>query len=729
MDKRGSILGTLAGGSTVAAVGLSPILALGALSVTPLGAPALASGVVAAFVAAIFGSVCAASISRAPGEVSAPDASLAIVYASLCADLIIRGGPQLAVGEVIAALSLAVVLMGVLQLIAGWARLGQALKFLPYPVNAGIVTGTGLLVVWAQLGPAIGLEGSLTNYDWPGLIAGFKPWALSIGIVSALAAWLAPKRMQPLLTGLTLGIVLYYVVALLAERDAAGPTLGAISAFGATVERVAGFWGRVGPAWLFDTTLQVLPYAALLALEGTVELAHTSRAVAEITGARPDIHRGLIAQGAANILCGALAGLPIAPSHSQSLAAARTGTARTAIPGASAAVLLVIALLFGGFLAYVPAAVLAGLLVTVGVGLIDRWTRGLVGRAVRGGDAHADITWNLVIVAVVAAALFFGGVPLALLVGSVLAMVMLAHSLSAATSFIPEAGAHFASTRVWPSEQAEWLAQARSAIRVLRPRGGLFFGTADQLAAQLATIDQPVRYCVIDCSHLTVLDATGCQIVAAGARKLAARQVTTLLAGLDPANPHDRGLVALGLDTPSPKERWFRDLDHALEWVEGELLRDRWPEVAADQPVELAKTELARGLPGPEMEVLQSHLTVAEFEAGTVLFERGAAGAALYVIARGLVEIRVSTDVADRGSQRLAVFGPGRIFGETAMLTGGPRTADAVCVKPARLYELRHESLLELEGLYPVIHGKIIANLNLHLATRLMATTEIARGR
>jgi SulP family sulfate permease len=529
-----------------------------------------------------------------------------------------------------------------------------------------------------------------------------------------LSVWFAPKRIQPLLVGLAVGIILYHVTAAFAERGAAGPTLEAMSAFTTAHERVAGFWGRVGPAWLLETTFQVLPYAALLALEGMMELAHTSHAIAEITGVRPDIHRGLIAQGAANILCGVLAGLPVTPSHSQSSAAARMGEASSLIPGVSAAALFIAAIALGGLLAFVPAAALAGLLVTVGVGLIDRWTRGLVHRAARGGDAQAEIKWNLTIVAVVAGALFFGGVPLA---------------LSAVTSFLPEEGTRFASTRIWPVEQAAWLSQARSVIRVLRPRGGLFFGTAEQLAAQLAALDVPVRYCIIDCSGLTVLDATGCQIVAASARKLAGRRVTTLLAGLDPANAHDRGLVALGLDTPSPQDRWFRDLDHALEWVEAELLRERWPEVAADEAIELRQTHLAKGLPRAELEVLQSHLGATDVEAGKVLFERGAAGDALYVISQGLIEIRVATDAPGGHSRRLAVFGPGCIFGETAMLTRGPRTADAVCVKAARLYELRREALLELEGLFPVIHAKLIANLNLHLATRLMATTEIARGR
>jgi SulP family sulfate permease len=318
---------------------------------------------------------------------------------------------------------------------------------------------------------------------------------------------------------------------------------------------------------------------------------------------------------------------------------------------------------------------------------------------------------------------------MALLVGAILAMLMLARSLSVATSFPPEEGTRFASTRIWPAEQAVWLASARDVIRVLRPRGGLFFGTAEQLAEQLADLGAPMRYCVIDCSRLTVMDATGCQIVAAGARRLAGRHVTTLLAGLDPENPRDKALVALGLDAPSPHEHWFRDLDHALEWVEAKLLRERWPEVVSDEAIGVGDTLLAKGLSRVELDVLQTHLGTTDLEAGKLLFGRGAEGDALYVISRGLIEIRVPTVAQVGHHRRLAVIGPGCIFGETAMLSGGPRTADAVCVKPVRLYVLRRHELIELERLHPAIHAKIIANLNMHLLTRLMATTEIARDR
>jgi len=150
-------IAVVSGGSVIAALGLPQFLAVGALSVLPLGPQALATGILAAFVTGTLGTICCALISRTPGEIYGPRTSLGVIYASLCADLVMRGGPGVSLGEVMAGLSLAVVLMGVMQIIAGWARVGAAVKFLPYPVNAGFVTGVGALVVWCQLGPLFGL--------------------------------------------------------------------------------------------------------------------------------------------------------------------------------------------------------------------------------------------------------------------------------------------------------------------------------------------------------------------------------------------------------------------------------------------------------------------------------------------------------------------------------------------------------------------------------------------
>ena len=73
----------------------------------------------------------------------------------------------------------------------------------------------------------------------------------------------------------------------------------------------------------------------------------------------------------------------------------------------------------------------------------------------------------------------------------------------------------------------------------------------------------------------------------------------------------------------------------------------------------------------------------------------------------------------------MAAFGPGCVFGETSLFTGGLRTADAVCTQPTRLFVLRREPLADLQTQSPAVYGKIVANLNFHLTTRLRSTTEL----
>jgi CRP-like cAMP-binding protein len=109
-------------------------------------------------------------------------------------------------------------------------------------------------------------------------------------------------------------------------------------------------------------------------------------------------------------------------------------------------------------------------------------------------------------------------------------------------------------------------------------------------------------------------------------------------------------------------------------------------------------------------------------------FLAGGAGASMFVLDRGFVEIRIGSD-APLQSTRLAAFGPGSIFGEIAILNSNARTADAVCLEPSRLYELTRESLTELAQRSPALYTRIMENLNRHLASRLIVTTAAAQGR
>ncbi|HZN23423.1 MAG TPA: cyclic nucleotide-binding domain-containing protein, partial [Burkholderiales bacterium] len=333
--------------------------------------------------------------------------------------------------------------------------------------------------------------------------------------------------------------------------------------------------------------------------------------------------------------------------------------------------------------------------------------------------------WNLAIVAIVAAVFIVGSVPLALFVGAVLAMVLLALTLSEATTFDNPDGDHLASTRVWPAEQAQWLSEQRDRVAVFRPRGSLFFGTADQLAINLEAVEAQVQFVVLDISRVTTVDATACQIIAAAAKKLASKGITVLLAGVSPNSARGQELLALGLTQPPRRTHWSIDIDHALERAEAALLRERWP-IGDAREINLAETPLTHGLSQSDIEELRAYMTAVEVPAG-LLFRRGDPGTSMFLVDRGFVEIRIGSDTAP-GATRLAAFGPGSIFGEIAMVNAEERTADAVCIEPSRLYELTRDALAELARRSPALYTRIIQNLNRHLAARLIVATSTVQA-
>jgi SulP family sulfate permease len=438
------------------------------------------------------------------------------------------------------------------------------------------------------------------------------------------------------------------------------------------------------------------------------------------------VNRTLVAQGLANLVCGALGALPVGTSSLQSQAAVRMKGDPGSVAAGSAVVLFVLVLVAGQWLTWIPVAVLAAVLMMAGVGMVKQSTVRLVKTAWSAHSRDQSTLWTPGIAIIVAAALFWGSVPLALTIGTVLAMVLLAIELSTATRFGAEAIAQLGSRRVWAPEQASWLREHRSKVTVFRPQGALFFGTADQLAQQLASTAPGTRFCVLDLTRVTTVDATACEIIAAGAKALAATGVRSLLAGVLPDSAHIRNLVALGLSLPDPKTQWFADLDRALEHTEVALLGEQWPGIDTTPRFDFGQTPLTLGMSEDELQALKAWLRPMDVAAGP-LFCRGDAGSSMYLIEAGQIEIRIS-GTGPASHTRLAAFWPGSIFGELSMLMSQPRTADAICVTPGRLLELDRRSLDQLESSSPRLYAALMRNLNMHIANRLDLATGLVRA-
>ena len=624
-----------------ALLSLANLLAVGLLTAAPLGARAIEISLVAAFVAATLGSLLVAWLARAPAEIAVPAPSTTVIYAALGADLVSRSAGSGSIWEVWAAMSLAVVMMGVILLLAGSLRLAGFIKFMPSPVSAGFVTGIGLLVIWSQLGPILGVQ--FRGWDLGALWSQVKPGSLIVAAATILALMLVPrfKRLgEPALVAIIVGTLTYYLLSAILEPGALGATLNALQPQSVALQTTTSLWSIVTPRWVAATALQVLPYAGLLALQAIMNAAMTAVTIGNLLGQRSDVNRSLVALGCANVVCGLLGALPISTSALQSVAAARMKGNPNSVAAGSATTLLVLVLLAGPWLTWLPVAVLAAVLMMAGVGMVQQSAVRLVKTAWSAHSRDRSTLWTPGIAIIVAAAMFWGSVPLALLIGTVLAMVLLAVELSAATRIGAQSSTQLRSRRVWAPEQAKWLQEHHLKIAVFRPQGSLFFGTADQFAQQLASTVPGTRFCVLDLSRATTVDATACEIIAAGARALVSSGVTPLLAGVPADSARGHNLVALGLSSPDPRTQWFVDLDRALEHAEIALLGEQWPGTDTGHHFEFGHTPLTLGMSEDELRALKACLRPMDVPAGP-LFRHGDAGGSMYIVEAGQIEIRI----------------------------------------------------------------------------------------
>ena len=706
--------------TSLALLNLGFFMAVGALVAQPLGNQAVATAVAAAATSAVLGSAIVAFMARTPFQFTSPSSSVAVLYAALAAELARQPGATF--GSIWASLSLTVVLMGVLLLLSARFRLADVVRFLPAPVSAGFISGIGLLVAWSQVGPLLGISGRLHGLSVEALWALVKPGALLVGCAAALVVFLYQRRSLPgagNVVAVLVGMVVHRLVSL-AGVDV-GPTLGSIHPVVTQVATATAFLST--PLDTVQGSLRiVLPYVAFLVLQALMNAAVVTSAATAITAQAVNVHRTVRAQGFANIVCGALGALPVCTNTTITLAAARQRS-RWQDVAASGLVVFVIVFLVGDGLVHVPIAALAGTLVMSGLGLVDGWVRRLARNAVRSRGRNRLVMANFGVVTAVVASFLLGSVPLALFIGSVLATVLLAFNLSRATRTTVEDASRLASMRVWPPEHAAWLAGHRSSITIVRPRGGLFFGTAEQLGRAMASVKATQTHCIVDMGKLTTLDASGCQLLSACALRLHSQGILTLMAGFEADSPEGRTLVTLGLDHPGA-EGWFPDMDRALENAEADLLRRAG--LLVDGTDVLACTPLMNGLDAAQIARLSALFASREVGTGR-LFAAGDPARSMFLVERGRVEISVHNTQANK-TTRLASFGPGSIFGEISLLTPGVRTAAAHCIAPSVLLELTREALDSLELEDPRLHAQLLRNLGVPLASRLVIATAIIQA-
>ena len=299
------------------------------------------TGLYAAFVMGFVTSV----LGGRPGMISGATGAVAVVIVTLAAS---HG-----VEYVFAA----VVLAGLLQVLAGLARLGKLIRLVPQPVIYGFVNVLAVVIFTAQLGQFKG-----DNGQW---LQG-APLFLSLALVLATMAiiYLLPKFTRALHASLVAILVIF----------------GAVLALGIdtkTVGDIASIEGGFPPfhlpavPWEWETLTIVFPYALIVAGVGLIESLLTLNIVDEMTQTRGRGNKEAVAQGTANILSGLFSGMGGCAMIGQSLINISSG-ARARLSGITASLLLLVFIMFGSrLIEKLPMAALTGVMVMVSIGTFE----------------------------------------------------------------------------------------------------------------------------------------------------------------------------------------------------------------------------------------------------------------------------------------------------------------------------------------------------------------------
>jgi SulP family sulfate permease len=717
---RSALAGDIWGALAATLVALPASIAFGVAVFAPLGTSPGAGALTGLLGACALG-IVAPLLGGTPRLISAPCAPAVAVMAAFAVQMFAKSPQEPA--RVMVLMTLVGLLAAMLQVVFGLVRAGTIIKYIPYPVVTGYLSGVGLVIFLKQLPALLGLAKGTALLHGLGTPSLWQMPSLVIASASIAAMTLAPRltRLVPgAILGLMAGVATYFALALFRPEmltlDGNGLVVGALGAgagsFGDALSlRLAG----IGGLHASDLRL-VLGPALTLAVLLSLDTLKTCVVLDALTGARHESNRELFGQGVANAVSAVIGGMPGAGTSGATLVNLASG-GQTRRSGVLEGVAVLVAFLaLGGILAWAPLAALAGMLAVVAWRMFD-W------RALRLARQRSTALDFAVVVIVIAVAV---GVDLisASAVGVALSILLFIRNESRGTIIRRKLyGDKLFSKQRRQPEQVKVLSEYGQQTAVVQLTGSLFFGTADQLRTRLQE-DLEVRQTIIfDLRHLDALDLTAAHILAQMQAQLRARGARAVfcnlprgLAGQDDAA---RYLVEVGLIGPGERDVLYSQLSDALAAAEDRLLEAHGA-TGGESETALALLDMAmfRGRKPETIADLEKGIEESAVPAGAHVFHCGDGGDQIYFIRRGGVRIELPA-----GGKRLHVasLGQGDFFGEIAFLDGALRTADAVAESDTELFVLSRARFDALAQGHPRLGQGVFAALAAALALRLRA--------
>ncbi len=526
MIQTNNIKGDLFGGITAGIVALPLALAFGIQAFGGVDSPDASSmGAYAGLVGATLLGFFAALFGGTHSQISGPTGPMTVITASLVSGV---WAAQQSFSAVLIAMALAALFCGLFQILFGVIKIGKYVRYIPYPVLSGFMSGIGVIIILQQLYPLVGLKSPVLVVDMvmqlPQRIAdGISTTSLLLGLGTVLIIWLFPKLTKKVPATLVALIVMTVVSLFLNLPESL--TIGRIPAglpmpfFAKEGVSLAGLdWGSL----LMGAIVPGLTLAGL----GSIDTLLTSVVADNITKTKHDSNRELIGQGIGNAVAGLFCGLPGAGATMRTVVNVKSG-GRTQFSGMAHAVLLLAILLgLGSLVKYVPLSVLAGILITVGWGIIDfKGFKDLI--KIPRADAFVLVTVFLLTV--------FVDLLTAVGIGMVIACVLFMKRASDLVEggYSSQEMTGFDKESPWDDEHGMPDTVAHR-IYIQRLNGPIFFGTINKFKEVMQTVPDDAKVVIIRMRLVSFMDQSGLYAMEEAIKDIQSRGAQVLMTIIQP---------------------------------------------------------------------------------------------------------------------------------------------------------------------------------------------------
>jgi SulP family sulfate permease len=632
----------------------------------------------------------------------------------------LAGGPQTGIATAIAIMGVSAILSGISFWIIGRLRLGRFVRMFPYPVAAGFLASSGLLLVIAAFA-VLTDSGHFPDIASRVLSQHYLPMVLP-ALAMAGCLILASR----LWTGAT--PVLVVIVAFVAGYYGLTAALGIDQA--QATER--GFLPDVGPggslgagAWIYSEidwgkVLQTAPTFAAIILLNLIGVLLNFSGTELATRQDIDENRELRITGIANIGIGMMGGLTAYLQGGATILMSKLGVHRTPMVAGHLAVLALAIWAAGDVVVMVPKFIAAALLMFIGLSMLADWLWESRKRLVT-----AD--W-LIILGIVAVTAILGILP-AIGFGLMLAIA----SFAVGYARMPvirksETGRTRRSILDRDAASNAALAQSGDRIRIFHLQGALFFGSVEQLIreSRRAALDpkDTISDLILDLGDVHTFDSSAC----AGLDKLAflleRQSVTIHLCAVSSPLRATMEQWGMSLSGGQGTFRLWPTLDDALEHCEDRLIATSISPVA-----DLDMGRILEGLVGsdPRLPDLMRNMEKVTLVPGDVLIRSSDPSRDLFVLESG----RLGVFLPDQGSGPIRVrsMGPGAVVGEVAYILSLPRSADVIAERHTTAYRLSEATMNQIAQNDAALSALVNRMLAQSLAVKVVQTNLMVSNR